>query len=296
MFSLSSIIRVYILLSIVVMITFFVMLTSVDVLLEPVWAMISTETEIIYRRLYITVIILSLIAIVSGVFVSIFVFVRGINKYQDFLRRFDNIEQHSAIRPSVLRFPEQDEFGNLGSLFNNFLAKIDHYDQLKTVLAKMEHEKFKTVAELLPYPVLLIQTDTNEPYISLYNQSFRDLFLKKSVFIDHRGNTKAQYFLLEDTPVIHFTLKDEDNTPFLSEQQLNQLKNNRILWEKKHSLTDIVFSELVGCDCKKYKFENVLCIPINNDLENVMAQMLYIFMDPSIVEKEKKTVTIEESV
>ena len=292
MFSLSSIIRVYILLSIIVMITFFVMLTSVDVLLEPVWAIVSTQTEIIYRRLYVTVIILSLIAIVAGVFVSIFVFDRGINKYQDFLRRFDNIEQHSAIRPSVLRFPEQDEFGNLGLLFNNFLAKIDHYDQLKTVLAKMEHEKFKTVVELLPFPVLLIQTDTNEPYISLYNQSFRDLFLKKSVFIDHRGNTKVQYFLLEDTPVINLTLKDEDNTPFLSEQQLNQLKNNRILWEKKHSLSDMIFTELAGS--KKYKFENVHCIPINNDLENVMAQMLYIFMEPSVVEKEKKVVTIVE--
>lgn len=296
LFSLSSIIRVYILLSIVVMITFFVMLTSVDVLLEPVWAMISTETEIIYRHLYVTVIILSLMAIVSGVFVSIFVFDRGINKYQDFLRRFDNIEQHSAIRPSVLRFPEQDEFGNLGLLFNNFLTKIDQYDQLKTVLAKMEHEKFKAVVEVLPYPVLLIQTDTNEPYILFYNQSFRDLFLKKSVFIDHKGNTKVQYFSLEDTPVIHFTLKDEKNTPFLSEQQLNQLKNNRILWEKKHSLSDLVFTELVGRDCKKYKFGSVHCIPINNDLANVMTQMLYIFMEPSVVEKEKKTVTIEENI
>ena len=292
MFSLSSIIRIYILLSIVVMITFFVMLTSVDVLLEPVWAIVSTKTEMIYRRMYVTVIILSLIAIVAGVFVSVFIFDRGINKYQDFLRRFDNIEQHSAIRPSVLRFPEQDEFGNLGLLFNNFLAKIDHYDQLKTVLAKMEHEKFKTVAELLPFPVLLIQTDTNEPYISLYNQSFRDLFLKKSVFIDHRGNTKVQYFLLEDTPVINLTLKDEDDTPFLAEQQLNQLKNNRILWEKKHSLSDMTFTELAGS--KKYKFESVHCIPINNDLENVMAQMLYIFMEPSVVEKEKKVVTIIE--
>ena len=292
MFSLSSIIRIYILLSIVVMITFFVMLTSVDVLLEPVWAIVSTKTEMIYRRMYVTVIILSLLAIVSGVFVSVLIFDRGINKYQDFLRRFDNIEQHSAIRPSVLRFPEQDEFGNLGLLFNNFLAKIDHYDQLKTILAKMEHEKFKTVVELLPFPVLLIQTDTNEPFISLYNQSFRDMFLKKSVFIDHRGNTKVQYFLLEDTPVINLTLKDEYNTPFLAEQQLNQLKNNRILWEKKHSLSDMTFSELTGS--KKYKFESVHCVPINNDLENVMAQMLYIFMEPSVVEKEKKVVTIIE--
>ena len=291
MFSLSSIIRIYVVFSIVVMVTFFVMLTSVVALLEPIWTMVSVETENIYRHLYITVIILSLMAIVTGVLISIFVFDRGINKYQDFLRRFDNIEQYSTIRPSILRFPKQDEFGNLGELFNNFLVKIDHYDQLKTVIAKMEHEKFKTVAQLSPYPTLLIQTDTNEPYISWYNQSFRDLFLKKSVFIDHNGQTKTQYFLLEDTPIVYFTLKDEDETPFLSEQQIKQLHNNKILWEKKDSLENVIFSDLTNS--KKYKFENIYCIPINNELEKVMSQMLYIYINPSVVEKEKKIVFID---
>ncbi|MGL5956364.1 MAG: hypothetical protein ACRC0X_07165 [Brevinema sp.] len=290
MFSLSNIIRVYIILSIVVMISFFVMLTSVDVILEPVWTIISSDIEQIFRNLYITVIIMSLVGIITGVAISIFIFDRGINKYKDFLRRFENIDQYSILRPSILRFPDQDEFGNLGTLLNNFISKIDYYDQLKTNLAKAEQEKFTNIAELLPYPLLLINMNTNVPYISFYNNIFKEFFLKKSVFIDIQGKPKTQYYILEDTPLSYLTLKTEGQESFLTEQQLLQLKNNLIHQEKKHIVYDSIFSDLAGD--KKYLFEQVIGIPIINELEHSVSQMLYIFING--IEKDKK-VTVDES-
>ncbi len=288
MFSLSNIIRIYILLSIVVMISFFVMLTSVDVILEDAWTLISTDIEVIYKNLYITVIIMSLISIIIGISISIFIFDRGINKYKDILRRFENIEQHSIIRPSMLRFPDQDEFGNLGALLNDFMSRIDYYDQLKTNIAKTENEKFESVAKLLPHPLLLIDLNSHEPYISFYNDHFKDMFLKKSVFIDIHGKTQTQYYALEDTPLVYFTLKTEEQEPFLTSQQLTQLKN-RDGW-KRHTLEDITFSELAGD--KKYIFAQVVCIPFMNDLEQNISQMMYVFIDGK--EKEKKVVSIDE--
>ncbi len=283
-------------LSIVVMVSFFVMLTSVDILLEPAWTLISTDIENIYRQLYITVIIMSLTAIIIGISISIFIFNRGINKYKDFLRRFDNIEQHSVIRPSILRFPDQDEFGNLGSLLNNFISKIDYYDQLKTNLAKAEHEKFEHIAQLLTHPLLLISLNSNEPYISFYKQSFRDLFLKKSVFIDIHGKTQTQYYAVEDTPLVYFTLKTDKQEPFLTPQLLKQLKNNEG-W-KKHSLENLTFSDL--SDDKKYNFQRVVCVPITNDLDQSITQMMYIFIDGKEVEKktssEEKIIIEEENI
>ncbi len=289
MFSLSNIIRIYILLSIVVMISFFVMLTSVDVILEDAWTLISTDIEVIYKNLYITVIIMSLISIIIGISISIFIFDRGINKYKDLLRRFENIEQHSIIRPSMLRFPDQDEFGNLGALLNDFMGRIDYYDQLKTNIAKTENEKFESVAKLLAHPLLLIDLSSHEPYISFYNDHFKDMFLKKSVFIDIHGKTQTQYYALEDTPLVYFTLKTEEQEPFFTPQQLTQLKH-RDGW-KKHTLEDITFSELSGD--KKYVFAQVVCIPIMNDLEQTISQMMYVFIDGK--EKEKKVVIIDES-
>ncbi len=271
------------------MISFFVTLTSVDVILTDAWSLISTDIEEIYKNLYISVIIMSLIAIVIGISISIFTFDRGINKYKDLLRRFENIDQHSIIRPSILRFPDQDEFGNLGALLNNFMGKIDYYDQLKTNIAKTENEKFESVAKLLPHPLLLIDLGTHEPYISFYNEHFKDMFLKKSVFIDIHGKTQTQYYSLEDTPLVYFTLKTEEQEPFLTQQQLIHLKH-RDGW-KKHTLEDITFSELSGS--KKYIFEQVVCIPIMNDLEQTISQMMYVFINGK--EKEKKVVTVDES-
>ncbi len=292
MFTLSTMIRMYIMLSIVVMISFFVILTSVDVILEPVWGIVAVETEQIFRRLYITVITMSLIAIVNGVLVAVFVLDRGVNKYKDFLRRFDNISQHTSVRPTIIHFPDQDEFGNLGTLLNDFLKKIDYYDQMKTVLAQLEKEKFETIAHSSEHPILVVNTDTNEPYISFYNERFKDLFLKKSIFIDNNGKTQTQYFMMEETPIVNFNLKDEFDTPFLNSSQIGQLKNSNILWEKHHTLINMTFSEISGH--KKYQFEKVRCVPLNNNIDNVMAQMLYIFINPTLVEKEKKSTELED--
>lgn len=286
MFTLSTVIRVYIMLSIVVIVAFFVMLTTIDVVLEPVWVKIGTDVEAIFKELYISVIILSLSTIIFGVFVSIFIMDRGVNKYKDFLRRFDSVAQQSTIRPSMLKFPSQDEFGDLGEQLNNFIQKIDFYDQKKTILAQLEKEKFELVAAASYHAILVVNTDTHEPYVSFYNQTFKDSFLKKNVFIDNHGKTQTQYFMIDDTPIVNLLIKDEEHSSFLSSLQINQLKNNMILWEKSHSLVNMVFSELSGS--KKYKFEEVICAPINNKQENIMNQMVYIFIGPTLLEKDKK--------
>lgn len=292
MFSLSNIIRIYILISIIVLVSFFVMLTSVDVILEPVWPMLSSDIEIIYRRLYVTVIIMSLSSVTTGVLIAIFTFDRGVNKYRDILRRFESLEQMTLIRPSTLRFPEQDEFGNLGTLLNNFIQKMDNYDQLKTSLAKSEREKFEQLSQYTPHPILLINMNSNEPTISFYNQHFRDLFLKKSVFIDIQGKPQTQYHHIEGTPLTYFMIKNDEHQPFLSQQQILQIKNKHI--EKKHILFEMIYSDLSGD--KSYLFEQVACIPIVNEIEQQISQMMYIFINGQLVEKEKTPIEYSDNI
>jgi len=283
MFSLSSFIRIYIILSIVIMISFFAVLTTADVLLEPIWPNVSNSIVNIFRHLYVAVIIMALLAITYGVIIALFVYNRGLNKYQDFLRRLDNMQEYTIIRPSMIRFPDQDEFGNLGSKLNEFITKIDYYDRTKTNFAQIEKEKFLAISSRVNFPVLLINTEANEPYVSYYNNIFRDTFLKKSIFIDHFGKSQTQYYNLDQTPVVHMTIRNKEHTSFFDEKQIERMKNNTVLPDKEQVYFNITFSDIAGE--KLIEFEELLCIPLNNNIENIMSQMLFLFLNPKHIEK-----------
>lgn len=287
MFSLSSFIRVYIVLSIVIMISFFTVLTTADVLLEPIWQFAPNYLESIFRNLYVAVIIMALLAIVYGVIIALFVYNRGLNKYQDFLRRLDNIQEYSTIRPAMIRFPDQDEFGNLGEKLNEFMTQIDYYDQTKTSFAQIEKEKFLAITSRVDFPILLINTESNEPYVSYYNNVFRDTFLKKSIFIDHYGKPQTQYYNLNQTPIVHMTIRNKEHTPFFDEKQMDKMTNRSIVLDKEQKYFNITFSDIAGE--KLIEFEELICIPLNSNVEKIMSQMLYLFLKPKT--PEKKTFT-----
>ncbi len=270
MFSLSNIIRIYVLLSIVVLIGFFVMVTSVDVVLTPTWSLVPADIKKVYDRLYMAIVVMSLIAIIVGIIIYTFVFNRGINKYRDLIKRFDQ----PVVKPSAVRFPDSDEFGNLGAILNRFMEKLDHYDQIKTSLAQSENAKFTELAHDTPYPILVVSMNAYEPFVSFYNTAFRDMFLKKSIFIDINGKPQTQYYTLDETPLPYLTIKNEEQSPFLSDMQIRQLKNNEL--EKKHTLTNMSFTEFSGD--KDYIFDTVSCIPVIDYLEQNVSQVMYIFM------------------
>ncbi|MGL4394290.1 MAG: hypothetical protein ACRCS8_03605 [Brevinema sp.] len=270
--------------SIIMMGVFFVALTSVDVILEPVWMMLpeSNNTQHIFKHLYVAVIVMALIAIVYGVLILIFGYDRGVNKYHDLLRRVEAMDSKSYLRPNFLQFPSTDEFGNLGQRLNTFLAKVDYYDQLKTALAKIEHDKFTAIASKVEFGVLLIDTAGSEPYVRYYNDAFRNTFLKKSIFIDGYGRPQTLYYSFEDTPLTFFSLKNEAQTPFFDEKQLEKITNTAVLLEKTQLYQNVVFKDISGE--KTYNVEELYFIPLNNSMEKEQQQVLYLFVNAKLAE------------
>lgn len=288
MFSLPMLLKIYIVFSIVVTGSFFIGLTSIDVILEPIWpTLASKNTEIIFKNIYIAIIVLSLVSMVYGILITIFAYDRGVNKYQDLLRRIEAMEDKSYMRPNRLRFPETDEFGNLGNKLNTFLNKVDYYDQLKGASAKIEKEKFHIISDKVNFGVLLINTEGSEPYISYYNNIFRDLFLKKTVFIDGNGKPQTLYYTFEETPLTFFTLKNDEQTPFFDEKQINKICNNAIILEKAQTYRDVQFKEI--SDQKTYVVEELLFVPLNNLVDKTQQQVLYLFINPKQVENTVTT-------
>ncbi|MGL4367000.1 MAG: hypothetical protein ACRCTQ_01780 [Brevinemataceae bacterium] len=284
MFSLSNVIRIYCIFSIVVMIAFFLILTSIDVILEPVWHNAPAYAQTIFTNLYVSVIIMSICSVVTGIIIVVFVYNRGINKYQDLIRRIDNLSRNNMIRLSALKFPAQDEFGNLGEKLNEFLQKIDYYDQTKTNLAQIEKKKFQIIADYTQFPILLFNTENNEAYIVYHNSAFRDMFLKKNVFIDNYGRTQIQYFIIEDSPVAHFNINNEEQTSFFDNDVLSRLKTKDMLSDKTQIFQNKVFMDMSGE--RSYECEQLICIPLNSSISNSMAQMLYLFIGVKPVEKK----------
>ncbi|MGL4561399.1 MAG: hypothetical protein ACRCV0_03815 [Brevinema sp.] len=295
MFSLPMLLRVYIIFTIVVIGAFFIALTSIDVILEPLWATISqpNNIEYIFKNIYVSVIVMSLISIVYGILISIFAYDRGINKYQDLLRRVDAMNGKSHVRPTLIRFPKTDEFGDLGERINNFLLKIDYYDQLKTALAKLEKEKFQVIASKVNFGILLINTTGTEPYILFYNDFFRDTFLKKSIFIDGHGKPQTLYYSFENSPLTFFHLKNDESTPFFDEKQLEKISNTTVLLEKNQHYRDVLFKEINGQ--KSFLVEDLHFIPLNNEVEKVQQQVLYLFINPKLVETKNTSIPMESN-
>lgn len=280
MFSLSHAIRIYISLSLTILIAFFSALTAIDVILEPLWIFAEPGTEEIFRNIYIAVIVIALVAAVYGVIVLIFIYNRGLNKYQEFLRRMNNLSYNTQMRPDSLRFPEQDEFGNLGADLNRFIEKIAAFDKLKTELAMAEKEKFHITADNARFPVLIFNTEASSPYVSYYNKAFKETFLKKSAFIDSSGKTQIRYYNILDVSLQHLTIKDLDNTPFFDEKQCEWIKNHTLIPER-HTLRNMSFKDLNNE--KTITFDEVLFVPLIPESSN--AQIMYVFLNQHSEEK-----------
>lgn len=280
MFSLSHVIRVFIVTAITTMAAFFCALTAIDVMLEPYWKLMPVSNEEVYRQIYVWMIVMALAVAVFGVVTFIFFYNRGLNKYQEFLRRVANINFSGKVRPDVLRFPKEDEFGNLGAQLNALIEKLAFYDQSKTAMALAEKEKFNIVADNAHFPILIFNRSMNEPQVSYYNRAYKELFLKKSTFIDHTGKTQTRYYNMEDAPLNALNIRIDEAPPFFDERQCSWIRYPAQGGENMQVLRNMKFRSFSGE--KSYIFGEVIFVPIQNRVENITSQVLYVFLNPKL--------------
>ena len=284
LFSLSHVIRIFIMISIVVMVAFFTSLTAIDVFMQPYWGAIPPIIEQNFRHIYISMIILTLATAVFGVVTFIFFYNRGLNKYQDLIRRMSAVNFGGKVRPDLLRFPNQDEFGNLGTYLNMLMEKLSFYNESKTNIAQIEQEKFFLVANNAHFPIIIFNTRPLEPVISYYNQAFKEIFLKRSVFIDHAGKTQTRYYNLDEAPLSMLKLRTSDGVNFFDDRQMSWIRNPALSGsEIIQTLRNIKFRSLNGE--KVYTFGEVLFFPVHNKSEQTVTQILYIFLNPKLDER-----------
>ncbi len=192
MISLQSRLKIYIILSIVIYIIMAISIFMIDLRLSPALTRLNLlEADLVefLNRLYIALIVITIFAILYGIVMFVFVLVRGINKYQDIVRRIASIETQSEYNLKSIEFPREDEFGNLGSHLSLILKRLSKYDDLKVQRIRIENQKFKIIADKISMPVLVIGVEDKDKKVKYYNENFQTTFTRKeeNVFFDIRN-------------------------------------------------------------------------------------------------------------
>ncbi|NPV00339.1 MAG: methyl-accepting chemotaxis protein [Brevinematales bacterium] len=176
--SLQSQIRLYIILSIVIYIAYAVAIFFMNIYYNSPVNTLAQSSQFM-DRLYIFSIIISLLALAFGIYILLFTYTRGLNKYRDIARRLQIMSVKSSFDLSILDFPTEDEFGSLGNDLNRIVTRLKIYDNLKIQKIRTEHEKFRLLADRSDYPVLVIGVEDGEKVVKFYNEEFSRVFVEK---------------------------------------------------------------------------------------------------------------------
>ncbi len=132
------------------------------------------------ERSYIFISILLIFSILYGISIYFFVFKKGINKYRELKRRLDEVSILEDFNLKSISFPEEDEFGNIGTLFMAIINKIEKYNELRTERLYVEFEKNRLLADFINIPILFVSLEKGEKIVQYYNESFEKIFAKKN--------------------------------------------------------------------------------------------------------------------
>jgi hypothetical protein len=235
------------------------------------------ETVELLNKLYIFNISLVLGALVLGLYILVFVFIRGINKYKEYTRRLMNLQKQGRYSLEMLQFPKEDEFGNIGTHLNYITAQIMKFDMLKTQKIKTENQKFRIISDRLLIPVLTISNDGGSKIIKHYNKKFQELFIPSS---------KENGFFTNLTNSVLSTLRIRKNDLAKKDDNIEDDGVNKFIDAEFNQAIDLAITNSSEMTIKKeiyslngqktYYCEDINIIPVVTE-ENRVFDVLIIF-------------------
>jgi len=140
----------------------------------------NSELAVLFDRVMVFAIILIIVAFVYGLYTLVFSYLRGINRYREIARRLSLLNDTQNFDLHSIEFQKEDEFGNVGTIFNQIIERLNRFDHLKTQRLKMEKQKFELLAEWSSDPILLLRQENRNIIVSYYNAAFKESFIVKS--------------------------------------------------------------------------------------------------------------------
>ena len=106
----------------------------------------------------------------AGFVVSSFIFLvkrtRGFNTYKRIIERLSS-EDSMSFNLNV-RFPEKDEFGNLGNWLNRFIEQMRVFDKIKVERLRASQQKISALSEACERALVVLSEDMKIMYLNSY--------------------------------------------------------------------------------------------------------------------------------
>jgi len=106
----------------------------------------------------------------TGFVVSSFIFLvkrtRGFNAYKRIIERLSS-EGSMSFNLNV-RFPEKDEFGNLGGWLNRFIEQMRVFDKIKVERLRASQQKIAALSEACERALVVLSEDMKIVYLNSY--------------------------------------------------------------------------------------------------------------------------------
>lgn len=234
MFPLQTRLKLYLVLSLMIYAVTVSSIFILDLKLAPILSSLEGLDALLSQLngIYLFIIILSIIAFLYGTLILVFTFLRGINKYREIVRRLDAVEERGDYDLASIEFQPEDEFGNIGRTFNDVIARLRKFDSLKVQRIKIEAQKFEMLAEEIPYPVMVINTEGSDKTVSYYNKHFRDTFAvrheeEQSKFFDLKNVLLSALNIQDDVEADLSTPDDDKAKPierFIDEEFIHAIE------------------------------------------------------------------------
>ncbi|MCX8058874.1 MAG: hypothetical protein N3A58_05625 [Spirochaetes bacterium] len=193
---------------------------------------------------------------------------RSVEHYKKCIEEFKKMQNMDSIILSE-RFPERDEFGDLGKHLNYFMKILKKFDDLKKERIFLEKKKVKFFIDMINQPIIIID---NEGYIIDYNNSFYESIKRKGEKF-FKG-IKIFTFFTENFENKFNQFKEEDLEQITIENEIIEIDNgesdkeNKIKFEINIKLLRIVSTYLVvGEENFERLEEYILFIDFLNELK-----------------------------
>lgn len=229
------------------------------------------DVGVFLDRIFIIALIFMFFSFVFGVYTLIFTYFRGVNRYRDFSRRLNNLTDLGTFNLRTIEFPNEDEFGKIGTQFNSILRRLADFDDLKTQRLKMERQKFNIISDLLDLPVLFISLNGTDKVIKSYNQRFREYFTKKE---DDQSFYEIDNNSLEALEAQCLPPKTKGYKPLIDKDMIEVVDTSIAVFSPTRIRRD--FTSMNGKD--KFHAERIDIIPVWDDF-NQVGDILVIYHD-----------------
>jgi signal transduction histidine kinase len=174
----------------------------------------------------------------AGLIISVLLFFiirrRGFVAYNRIIERLSS--ERSMNFSLNIKFPETDEFGNLGKWLNSFIEQMREFDQIKVERLRTSQQKIAALSEMMGKGIMILSSENKVTYVN--SDVIKSLNLGEKTVAGLPINKVMENEELENTLI---DLKEKPKNKVLEDLRIKSGEN---VYKAKLNIIPIISSEV----------------------------------------------------